>query len=64
MKIAGVAAKIKLADGKSVLIAASGTKGDFAVGHVTCESATLAKGIDFLTNKGAAGYIVWTKQNE
>lgn len=64
VKVQGVAAKVKTTDGKSVLIAASGTKGDFAVGHVTCESATLAKGIDFLTNKGAAGYIVWTKQNE
>ena len=64
VKIPGVAAKVKTANGKSVLIAASGTKGDFAVGHVTCESATLAKGVDFLTNKGAAGYIVWTKQNE
>lgn len=64
VKVPGVGAKIKLSDGKSVLIAASGTKGDFAVGHVTCESATLAKGIDFLTSKGAAGYIVWTKQNE
>lgn len=64
VKVAGVAAKVKATDGKSVLIAASGTKGDFAVGHVTCQSATLAKGIDFLTNKGAAGYIVWTKQNE
>ncbi|MES2793078.1 MAG: hypothetical protein V4719_25930 [Planctomycetota bacterium] len=64
VKVPGVAAKVKTTDGKSVLIAASGTKGDFAVGHVTCESATLAKGIDFLTNKGAAGYIVWTKQNE
>ena len=64
LKIPGVAAKVKTANGKSVLIAASGTKGDFAVGHVTCESATLSKGIDFLTNKGAAGYIVWTKQNE
>jgi hypothetical protein len=64
VKVAGVAARVKTTDGKSVLIAASGTKGDFAVGHVTCQSATLAKGIDFLTNKGATGYIVWTKQNE
>jgi hypothetical protein len=64
VKIPGVAARIKTTDGKSVLIAASGTKGDFAVGHVTCQSATLSKGIDFLTNKGAAGYIVWVKQNE
>ncbi len=63
-KIPGVAAKVKSADGKFVLIAASGTKGDFAVGHVTCDSATNCKGIDFLTSKGAAGYIVWTKQNE
>lgn len=64
VKIPGIAARVKSAEGKFVLIAASGTKGDFAVGHVTCESATLAKGIDFLNSKGAAGYIVWTKQNE
>ncbi len=63
-KIPGVAAKVKSADGKFVLLAASGTKGDFAVGHVTCESATNCKGIDFLTNKGAAGYLVWTRPNE
>ncbi len=62
-KIPGVAAKLKLGDGKSALIVASGTKGDFAVGHVTCSSATLAKGIDFFSSKRGPGYIVWTKQN-
>ncbi|MCE9608217.1 MAG: hypothetical protein K8U03_25310 [Planctomycetia bacterium] len=63
-KIPGVAAKIKTGEGNSVLIAASGTKGDFAVGHIGLASATLAKGIDFVTNKGKPGYLVWTKQNE
>lgn len=63
-KIPGVAAKVKAGDGKSVLLAASGTKGEFAVGHVTCSSASQAKGIDFLSSKGTTGYIVWTKQNE
>jgi hypothetical protein len=63
-KIPGVAAKVKSVDGKSVLIAASGTKGDFSVGHVTCSSASMSKGIDFLSNKGVAGYLVWVKQNE
>jgi hypothetical protein len=62
-KIPGVAARLKYGDGKSALIVASGTKGDFAVGHVTCESATLAKGIDFFSSKRGPGYIVWTKQN-
>jgi hypothetical protein len=63
-KIPGVAAKFKHSNGKFSLVVASGTKEDFAVGHVSCSSATLSKGIDFLTNKGATGYIVWTKQNE
>lgn len=63
-KLPGVAAKLSIGDGKSVLIAASGTKGDFAVGHVGLQSATLAKGIDFVTNKGKPGYLVWTRQNE
>jgi hypothetical protein len=60
-KIPGVGAKLKAGEGKSVLLVASGTKGDFAVGHVTCESATLAKGIDFFSPKRGAGYIVWTR---
>jgi hypothetical protein len=64
VKIAGVGAKVKVAEGKYVLLAASGTKGEFAVGHVGCESATNCKGIDFLTSKGLAGYIVWTRQND
>jgi hypothetical protein len=63
-KIPGVGALVKHGDGKQALIVASGTKGDFAVGHVTCSSATLAKGIDFFSSKRGTGYIVWTKQNE
>lgn len=63
-KIAGVGAKVKSTPGKFALIVASGTKGDFAVGHVTGQSATMSKGIDFLTNKGQTGYIVWTKQSQ
>ncbi len=62
-KVQGVGAKVKHGDGKAALIVASGTKAEFAVGHVTCESATNAKGIDFLSNKRGAGYIVWTKSN-
>jgi len=64
VKIPGVAAKVKSTPGKFKLIAASGTKADFAVGHVTGSSATQSKGIDYMTNKGSLGYIVWTKQNE
>ncbi|WP_010582579.1 hypothetical protein [Schlesneria paludicola] len=63
-QIPGMAAKIKYGDGKSALLVASGTKAEFAVGHVTCQSATLAKGIDFLSKTHGAGYIVWTKQDE
>lgn len=62
--VAGVGAKVKSTPGKFALIVASGTKGEFAVGHVTGESATNSKGIDFLTNKGHAGYLVWTKQSQ
>lgn len=60
-KVPGVGARVKYGDGKSALLVASGTKADFAVGHVTCESATNCKGIDFFSNKRGAGYIVWTR---
>jgi hypothetical protein len=61
LKIPGVGAKLKVAGDKSVLIVASGTKGEFAVGHVTCDSATKSKGIDFLSSKHGPGYILWVK---
>jgi hypothetical protein len=63
-KIYGIGAKVKYAQGKEALIAASGSTADFAVGHVRLESATSVKGIDFVNSKFKGGYIVVTRQND